>query len=284
MGLMRIKKDKVFTGIASSKLSLGSTLRSSDSSLIRSMGSSLSSTSDPYPSPSQSSMSNPYPGYAVTCSPAPPDSKLHFDSNGDGWYKLSEDSYVLSHPGDDLRVSFDTTFGASVKCFPSKGGVYVSHCSPMELDFLNLPRFDTVPPSSNPAEEDAFCTRLQPLGAGWWPSIATKHAYENSKKLDPSFGLTPLVKPVQHKDKVHFFGVTSEGGVWALAVDRDEGLKKGVGRIENAANMEEKCREIEKFGGVFYTNSMDCPFLDFRGIDKPSKGDELDKGVSHEEI
>lgn len=51
--------------------------------------------------------------------------------------------------------------------------------------------------------------------------------------------------------------------MWVLAIDRLEGLGKGVGRIENTANMEEKCKEIEKLGGVFYANPRDCSLLDF---------------------
>jgi len=82
----------------------------------------------------------------------------------------------------------------------------------------------------------------------------------------------PLAKG---EDDIHFFGVSSEGGLWVLAIDRLEGWEKGVGRIENAANMEEKCKEIEKLGGVFYANPRDCSLLDFRGLDGPSKKDEL---------
>ena len=84
-------------------------------------------------------------------------------------------------PSDNLRVYFDTSIGAEVKCFPSSGGVYVHRCSPMELDFLNLPLCDTVPPSSDPAVEDAFCARLQLLGAKWFPSMADKHEYDGVK-------------------------------------------------------------------------------------------------------
>lgn len=179
-------------------------------------------------------------------------------------------------PSDNLRVSFDATIGAEVKCFPSSGGVYARRCSPMELDFLNLPRCDTVSPSSDPAVEDAFCARLQLLGAKWFPTMAHKHEHDADKIL--RVRVPPFVD-----DDIYFFGVSPEGGVWVLAIDRLEGREKGVGRIENAANMEDKCKEIEKWGGVFYANPRDCSLLGFRGLDGPdSRKDELP--MSHEEI
>ncbi|KAK4212173.1 hypothetical protein QBC37DRAFT_242440, partial [Rhypophila decipiens] len=144
------------------------------------------------------------------------------------------------------RLSFDATQGASVKCFPSKGGVYERRCSPMVLDFLGLPRFDTLPPSPDPDEENAFCAKLLHLGAEWWPSLPAKYAYEGAMNYPPGSGPEP----------------PPGGGLWALAVDKDEGTRKGVGRIENSPNMEEKCKQMDKLGAVFYANPRDCHFLD----------------------
>ncbi|KAM7188258.1 hypothetical protein V8F20_010635 [Naviculisporaceae sp. PSN 640] len=150
----------------------------------------------------------------------------------------------------------------------------------MELDYLNLSRLETVERSPDQEEEDAFCARLLLLGADWWTSMDAKHEYENSK--DPrhfSYHYQPegFERPLRDPRKVHYFAITSEGGIWVLGVDKKcEGRKKGVGRIENAANMEEKCREIEKFGGEFFANPRDCPSLDFRGIDGVPASDEFE--------
>ncbi|KAM7205919.1 hypothetical protein V8F33_000749 [Rhypophila sp. PSN 637] len=248
------------------------------------MGSSQSSTGQLYFSSSSST------SLFSHCSHAPPASKIYYTKNGNGYYRFGRDGYIPMRPGDDLRVSFDATQGASVKCFPSKGGVYEHHCSTMELDFLGLPRFDTLPPSSDPEEEDALCAKLLHLGAEWWPSLPAKYAYEGAMNYPPGSGPEPPpgVNSLRHEKKIYFFAVTSEGGLWALAVDKEEGTKKGLGRIENSANMEEKYKQMEKLGGVFYANPRDCRFLDFRGVDGlPTSDDELDeleRTMRHERI
>ncbi|KAK4235072.1 CheY-like superfamily [Achaetomium macrosporum] len=107
------------------------------------------------------------------------------------------------------------------------------------LDFLGLDRFESALPSSDPAEEDALCAKMRLLDAEWWRS------------LDPLCE-RPFIRfesPV--KNKVRFIGVASQGGVQ-------------LGRIQNARDMEEKCRQIERFGGTFYADPSECPLLDFK--------------------
>lgn len=54
------------------------------------------------------------------------------------------------------------------------------------------------------------------------------------------------------------------GGVWALSMTRREAydLEKLFGLIYNARDMNERCRMIERFGGTFYEDPRDCPYLD----------------------
>jgi CheY-like chemotaxis protein len=140
-----------------------------------------------------------------------------------------------------------TGAGALVNGFPSKGGVYELYCSPVELDFLGLDRFETALPSSDPAEEDALCAKMRLLGAEWWlcPSI---HGRPEGAYMD---------KGALHRCCV-------PGGVWALETNSDDWRDRQLGRINNARDMEEKCRQIERFGGAFYADPRDCPFLDFQ--------------------
>lgn len=53
--------------------------------------------------------------------------------------------------------------------------------------------------------------------------------------------------------------------MWVLEVSDEDGLERGLGRIGNTRNMEEKCRLIERFGGNFYSDPRECPYLDFGG-------------------
>jgi CheY-like chemotaxis protein len=128
----------------------------------------------------------------------------------------------------------------------------------MELDFLGLDRFKTAPRSLDPAEEDSFCARIRLLGARWWPSL---DAYRNTEYAYPS-----TESPTE---RMSYIGVGPQGGVWALEnfeADVWEQEPRGLGRINNARNMEEKCREIERFGGTFYADPADCPLLDFNPL------------------
>lgn len=55
-----------------------------------------------------------------------------------------------------------------VACWPSTGGVWIKHLSPVEMQYLGLDRFADAERSADPAEEDTFCTKLRQLGASWW--------------------------------------------------------------------------------------------------------------------
>ena len=57
------------------------------------------------------------------------------------------------------------------------------------------------------------------------------------------------------------------GGTWILSTTRKEAIRKGIGRVKNAFNMEERCRVIESLGGVFYADANDCADLDLRPED-----------------
>ncbi|KAL2172979.1 uncharacterized protein P884DRAFT_321020, partial [Thermothelomyces heterothallicus CBS 202.75] len=82
------------------------------------------------------------------------------------------------------RVTFGLGSGADVKGFPSRCGVYLHHCSAIELDFLGLDRFEVAARSWDPAKEDALCAKLQLLGARWWPSLE-EHSGAEMRKMIP---------------------------------------------------------------------------------------------------
>ncbi|KAK3897537.1 hypothetical protein C8A05DRAFT_47889 [Staphylotrichum tortipilum] len=159
-----------------------------------------------------------------------------------------------------VRVSFGAAAGTFVQGFPSKGGVYMLSCSAMELEFLGLDLFETALPSADPAEEDSLCARMRLLGPEWWPSLeAYKHAW-GQEFQNRGRGCMQ-----QHQEeRVRFFAVASQGGVWVLEAGEEECSSRQLGRINNARDMEEKCRQIEKFGGTFYPAPGDCPLLDFK--------------------
>ncbi|EHK20980.1 uncharacterized protein TRIVIDRAFT_69992 [Trichoderma virens Gv29-8] len=171
------------------------------------------------------------------------------------------ESACKSEHGPDEKKGFRARFGrgpgVSVLGWPSKGGVYVlEQCFAVELDFLQLDRFQDTPPSSLTGfdadiEEEAHCNRMRQLGATWWRSefhwkmgLITESVYPN---LDITF-----IK----------IGWPAGGGVWVLNITDDEAFHRGAGIIYNAYDMEERCRMIKQLGGVFYENPKDWLDLD----------------------
>jgi len=50
--------------------------------------------------------------------------------------------------------------------------------------------------------------------------------------------------------------------VWVLKTTVGEADDKGAAVVQNAYNMDQRCRAIEQVGGVFYADPKDCPYLD----------------------
>ena len=163
----------------------------------------------------------------------------HVRSTGD-----SDDDTTCLPPAPMVRTAFGhrTTV---VQGWPSTGGIYkISDADAVVLDFLQLDRFNETPRSDDPEEEDAFCRRLSMIGARWWSS-------EEESEIPLPFKVRDGKRVTMEK---LWLGWPKAGGVWALSLDEHEGSKRGVGRIKNAINMEERCRAIEMLGGVFHSN------------------------------
>lgn len=162
-------------------------------------------------------------------------------------------------PGDNRpwRVSFGSGPGASVRGWPSKGGLYTLYpCFTVELDFLGLDRFERAdrPQNSSSAEadEEEHCKRMRQLGAKWWPSPDAKAMwhFKNPQAFDdPDRPMT-------------YFGWPAKGGVWVLSTTAAGASQMGAGRIHIAVTMEERCKIMESLGAVYYGNPGDCPLLD----------------------
>ncbi|KAH8811546.1 hypothetical protein F5884DRAFT_854887 [Xylogone sp. PMI_703] len=165
---------------------------------------------------------------------------------------LSEIEEVQGEDPEDLypnmRAYFGSEAGAYVRGWPSKGGVYIfSAADGVELDFLQLDRFNTTPRSYDPMEEDAHCDRMRKLGATWW-----RREWDHMKDS----------LQVPSRSPILIVGWSTGEGVWVLKRTSFEAKTSGVGRIHNALNMEERCHFIERLGGKFYQDPKDCPDLD----------------------
>ena len=147
------------------------------------------------------------------------------------------------------RTEFTAGSLTIVRGWPSTGGFYILSCDGVELEFLGLNRFEPTQRSQDPAEEDAFCAKMRRLGADW-------HRSQEAQVADS------LAGEYQTNHVVKAFGWPADGGVWALKMPYMDSEMKGIGRIRNAFSMEERCRQIEKLGGVFYNDPAQCPDLE----------------------
>ncbi|KAG8156281.1 hypothetical protein KVR01_013860 [Diaporthe batatas] len=135
-----------------------------------------------------------------------------------------------------------------VRGWPSTGGFFILSCDGVELEFLGLDRFEPTPRSQDPAEEDAFCAQMRRLGPRWYRNLE-EEAFESLGRESRT-------------DTVHkAFGWPADGGVWALKMPEMDSYFKGMSRIRNAFSMAERCRQIEKLGGVFFSDPTKCADL-----------------------
>jgi hypothetical protein len=146
------------------------------------------------------------------------------------------------------RTEFTAGSLTIVRGWPSTGGFYILSCDGVELEFLGLDRFEPTPRSQDPAEEDAFCAKMRRLGPRWYRDLEA----EADESLGGGYRTDRVVKA---------FGWPADGGVWALKMPKMDSYFKGMSRIRNAFSMDERCRQIEKLGGVFYSNPAKCPDL-----------------------
>jgi hypothetical protein len=138
-----------------------------------------------------------------------------------------------------------------VMCWPSIGGIIVNwHVTSVELDFLNLSRFEASPRSSNADKEDAFCRLLRRTGGKWW-----------SDYWDFMQAVDAKMRPMSAKEReALLLGWPEDGGVLVMRESDwyEFGKEPGSWRLRNAHTMEERCKAMEMSGAVYYANPEDC--------------------------
>lgn len=100
---------------------------------------------------------------------------------------------------------------------------------------------------------DSIMSIVRQLGATWWRS---EHAYD----------MAYFTSPKGEDGRFLRVGWETGGGVWVLSTTKQGADQKGTAIIQNAYTMEERCKAIEKLGGVFYANPVDCPELDLSDV------------------
>ncbi|EHK41988.1 hypothetical protein TRIATDRAFT_312517 [Trichoderma atroviride IMI 206040] len=178
------------------------------------------------------------------------------DDNGDDDDDNDRCDFPSQEPLPEYRLSTGSNPGSILMCWPSKGGIYrLSNVHNVQRQFLGFDRrvAKILRPEASADAEDAFCNQLRKLGARWWKS---ESPYDYEFFVDQYTG-----RPAQDKSAL-YIGWPASGGVWALSMDFWDAAEKGYGVIYNSLTMEEQCEMIEEFGGTFYQDPKDCPYLD----------------------
>ena len=185
----------------------------------------------------------------------------------------------------------DVTYGSrydprrdGVIGYPSKGGVLIRSADAVELTWLGLDRFEAAQKSFGRAEEDSFCRRLKMLGAQDFSSYNDwRHQLlEDEKDVLEVVSVERVVDrweietgwPAQPWVVVAEDGEECCTGVWIWRhLPLTYQPRTGEERVEQwktaqkmrllklTLNMEERCRIIEKIGGAWYDDWMDCQEL-----------------------
>ncbi|RFU73803.1 hypothetical protein TARUN_8449 [Trichoderma arundinaceum] len=144
-------------------------------------------------------------------------------------YEEEEDEPQCDNP-PQYRLSTGCAPGSSIKCWPSKGGIYIlNDVHIVQRQFLGLDRFVTsLPrPEASKEVEDAFCNQVRKLGARWWEYMERYWDYDIE------------YRPGRDKH-VLYIGWPASGGVWALHANEWDASDNGTGVIYNSISMEEQ--------------------------------------------
>jgi hypothetical protein len=161
---------------------------------------------------------------------------------------------------DRIRTEFSNS-SCTVFSYPSSGGVVLKMVVGMELDFLGLPRIETVLCHDNSEMEDSFALHMLQIGARWWPSLKfyRRHA----------FSIYPYG---YHYPSDRHVGYPSTGGILLLELFAESSVSwleehdppqkpETWARVLLSSSMDERCAVLKEFGATFYEDSGQCDKL-----------------------
>ena len=142
------------------------------------------------------------------------------------------------------RTQFNR-LGCTVYGYPSSGGILIKEVDVVDMQFLQLDRFNAAQRSSNLIREDEFCARMRKIGAIWW---ADEQAW-----IDVQLGIR---ERTELESRQLIFGWPANGeGVWVLRYANESEVPRDFGKISLAIDMDERCRVMKHYGATFYADA-----------------------------
>jgi hypothetical protein len=163
-------------------------------------------------------------------------------------------------PQHHVRTEFSQS-SCTVFAYPLSGGIILKNVVGVELDFLGLPRTETVLCHDDGEMEDTPALRMLQIGARWWPSL---NFYKRYAFSDHPYGY--------HYPSDRYVGYPSTSGILLLELFAEssvswlEGLDppqkpETWARVLLSSSMDERCTVLTEFGATFYEDSGQCDKL-----------------------
>ncbi|KAE8399362.1 hypothetical protein BDV37DRAFT_275340 [Aspergillus pseudonomiae] len=158
---------------------------------------------------------------------------------------------IAGHTCSLPTARYDISTGRAA-CSPSSGGIWMAELSGLELQCLNIDRFNSSERSWDRDEENHFCEQLRPFGGSWYPSHLSDGLWIDGRcsklhKLEPTLSVFRRI------------GYPEGGGVWVLGIHSE--LSSNETAVRNALTMEERCIVLERLGAIFCKDIKCCSAL-----------------------
>ncbi|KAF9881518.1 hypothetical protein CkaCkLH20_00664 [Colletotrichum karsti] len=173
------------------------------------------------------------------------------------------DNPHYAEPSHPLRSNIFNGGRGYLVAYPSIGGRVILTPTPVDLQYLDLPRTHDTERSLSSVEEDDLALRMLRLGAHWWPtwSIYARHRESLNNGTVYDFHFPPDVVG----------GYPSSGGAW-VAKYTPERIQRFNERnfslpmrpfewdrvMRQVLTMDEKCAALKDFGARFYEDVREC--------------------------
>ncbi|KAJ5403499.1 hypothetical protein N7509_003370 [Penicillium cosmopolitanum] len=140
-------------------------------------------------------------------------------------------------------------------CYPSSGGIWTAKLGPVELQHLQIDRFESSERHQDQAREDNFCYQLRLFGGSWY-DLDEDDFWDNGKCVELYSG--QFIPAVVIKREV---GIQDDGIIAILDLNDHNLAPENRRALENALCMDHRAMVLGWSGAKACVNASSCPLL-----------------------